>query len=92
MPRIDRFLTATEARSRLPELVRNLNSRHEILAITQEGAPTAVLMSMKHFEGLIETIEILGDPAATRSIRKSLRQARAGKWVGHKAVFGQKPK
>jgi len=89
MPHVDQIVSVTEAKNRLLDLIRNLKSRPEIVAITRDGVPAAVLLSMAQFEGLMETIEILSDPAAMRSIRKSLRQAQAGKWIGHEAVFGR---
>jgi len=89
MPHVDQIVSVTEAKNRLLDLIRNLKSNPEIVAITRDGVPSAVLLSMRQFEGLMETIEILSDPAAMRSIRKSLRQAQAGKWIGHEAVFGR---
>jgi len=89
MPHVDQIVSVTEAKNRLLDLIRNLKSRPEVVAITRDGVPAAVLLSMGQFEGLMETIEILSDPVAMRSIRKSLRQAQAGKWIGHEAVFGR---
>lgn len=89
MPHVDQIVSVTEAKNRLLDLIRNLKSNPEVVAITRDGVPAAVLLSMGKFEGLMETIEILSDPAAMRSIRKSLRQAQAGKWIGHEAVFGR---
>jgi antitoxin YefM len=44
---------------------------------------------MDQFEGLMETIEILSDSKSLRSIKRSLKQAEAGNWVSHEAVFGR---
>ena len=51
--------------------------------------PAAVLLSMEQFEGLLDTIEILGDPKALQSLRRSLKQAKQGRWVSDAAVFGR---
>jgi prevent-host-death family protein len=72
------------------DLIRNLKHREEIVAITRDGTPAAVLLSMAQFEGLMETIEILSDSKAMPSMKRSLRQAKAGKWVAHERVFGRK--
>jgi len=45
--------------------------------------------SMDHFFGLMETIEILADPKAMRSLRRSLKQAQRGEWISHDKVFGK---
>lgn len=89
MPHVDQYVSVTEAKNKLLELIRNLKARQEVVAITRDGVPAAVLLSMDQFEGLTETIEILSDPGAMRSLRKSLKQAKAGKWVSHEAVFGR---
>lgn len=40
-------------------------------------------------QGLIETIMILSDPVTAQSLQKSFKQAKAGRWVSHEAVFGR---
>jgi antitoxin YefM len=42
---------------------------------------------MEHFEGLMETLEILSDQKTIRPLRKSLKQAQAGRWETHESVF-----
>jgi antitoxin YefM len=91
MPHVDRFVSVTEAKNRLLDLIRGLKSRQEIVAITRDGVPAAVLLSIDQFEGLMETIDILSDRQAMRSLRRSLKQAEAGQWVTHEAVFGRSP-
>jgi antitoxin YefM len=91
MPHVDRFVSVTEAKNRLLDLIRGLKSRQEIVAITRDGVPAAVLLSIDQFEGLMETIEVLSDQQAMRSLRRSLKQAEAGQWVTHEAVFGRGP-
>jgi PHD/YefM family antitoxin component YafN of YafNO toxin-antitoxin module len=44
---------------------------------------------MQTFEGLIETLDILSDPVTLRSLRKAIRQARAGRWMSYEDVFGR---
>lgn len=89
MPHVDRFVSVTEAKNRLLELIRNLKARQEIVAITRDGVPAAVLLSMDQFEGLTDTIELLSEPGAMRSLKRSLKQAKAGKWVSDEALFGR---
>lgn len=89
MPHVDQFVSVTEAKNKLLDLIRRLKSKQEIVAITRDGVPSAVLLSMDQFEGLMETIDILADPKAMRSLRRSLRQAEGGQWVRHEAVFGR---
>jgi antitoxin YefM len=89
MPHVDQFVTVSEAKNKLLDLIRSLKARQEVIAITREGVPSAVLLSMDQYEGLMETIEILSDQKTMRSLRRAMRQAKAGKWVAHEAVFGR---
>ena len=90
MKEVDRFIPITEAKSRLLDLVRDLQATEDIVAITKNGVPAAVLLSVERFEGLLETIDILSDEKAMASLRRSLRDARAGRWVSQEEVFGKK--
>ncbi len=89
MKEVDRFIPITQAKTRLLDLVRDLQVKDDIVAITKNGVPAAVLLSVERFEGLLETIDILSDEKAMRSLRRSLREAKAGRWVSHEEVFGK---
>ncbi|MBW1679496.1 MAG: type II toxin-antitoxin system Phd/YefM family antitoxin, partial [Deltaproteobacteria bacterium] len=53
----------------------------------KNGVPEAVLISMKKFQGLLETLDILSDEKAMASIRRSIRPADKGMWVDFDKVF-----
>lgn len=89
MKEVDRFIPVTEAKNRLLDLVRDLQAKDDIVAITKNGVPAAVLLSVEKFEGFLETIDILSDERAMRSLRRSLREAGAGRWLRHDEVFGK---
>ncbi|MFQ5847363.1 MAG: type II toxin-antitoxin system Phd/YefM family antitoxin [Candidatus Methylomirabilales bacterium] len=89
MKEVDRFIPITEAKNRLLDLIRDLQAKDDIVAITKNGVPAAVLLSVEKFEGLLETIDILSDENAMASLRRSLREARAGRWISHEEVFGK---
>ena len=74
-------LTVSEAKSHLPELIRKADRRYEAFIITKNGLPKAVLMSYDELEGLLETLDITRDKKLVRSIRKSIKEANAGKVV-----------
>ncbi|MCI0585684.1 MAG: type II toxin-antitoxin system Phd/YefM family antitoxin [Planctomycetes bacterium] len=88
MKQVDHFVPVSKAKNQLLRLIRELGERDEVLALTREGVPAAVILSPGRFEGLLETIEVLSDARAMRSLRRSLRQARSGRWVGEGTVFG----
>ncbi|MBH0176868.1 MAG: type II toxin-antitoxin system Phd/YefM family antitoxin [Nitrospira sp.] len=89
MPQVDEFVSVSEAKNKLLDLIRRMKHKQEVVAITRDGVPSAVLLSMDRFDGLMETIEILSDKKAMRALRRSLKQAGKGQWVSHEAVFGR---
>jgi len=89
MPQVDEFMSVSEAKNKLLQLIRRMKGRQEVVAITRDGVPSAVLLSMDQFEGLMETIEILSDQKGMRALRRSLKQAEKGQWVRHGDVFGR---
>jgi antitoxin YefM len=84
---IDRFVPITEAKTHLLDLVRTLKENDEVVVITRGGVPVAVLITPNRWEGLLETIDILSDEKAMASLRRSIKQARAGQWIEHDEVF-----
>jgi antitoxin YefM len=89
MSAIDRFVPITKAKNRLLDLTREIERNNDVVAITRNGVPAAILLSPAKFEGLLETLEILGDAGTMRALRRSMREAAAGKWVGESEVFGR---
>jgi len=89
MKEVDQFVSVTDAKNRLLDLIRSLAEKDEVLAITRGGIPAAVVLSPERYEGLLETIEILSDSSAMESIRRSLKQAQKGRWLSDEMVFGK---
>ncbi len=86
---IQDYIPVTKAKTKLLDIIRKIESSDNTVAITKNGVPEAVLLSMNKFEGLVETLEILSDEKVMKSIRKSIREAHEGKWVDYDKVFGE---
>jgi antitoxin YefM len=69
----------TEARSRLTELLDEVNKRHEHVVITRNGRPAGVVLSTEEYEALMETLEVLEDDEALEALRESEEDVRAGR-------------
>ena len=81
MQTIEKFVPITQAKSKLLDMVRSIHERDDSFAITKNGVPEAVMISMKKFEGLLETIEILADKEAMKQLRSSITDVREGQVV-----------
>ena len=89
MKTIQQYVPVTRAKTMLLDLVRKIKDSDETIAITKNGVPEVVLISMNTFIGLLETLEILSDEKAMKSIRKSIRQADKGMWVDFEEVLAE---
>ena len=86
---IQDYIPVTKAKITLLDIIRKIEGSDDAIAITKNGVPEAVLLSMSKFEGLMETMEILSDEKAIKSIRRSIREARDGKWLDFNEVFAE---
>jgi len=69
----------TEARSRLSELLDDIERRHEHVVITRNGRPAGVLIPAAELEAIEETLEILQDEDLMQALRESEDDVRAGR-------------
>ena len=86
MEQIQQYVSVTQAKARLLDLVRRLQDTGDTIAITKNGVPEAVLVSMEKFQGLLETLDILSDEKTMKSLRKSMREAEKRKWIAEDEV------
>jgi len=87
MQTIEKYIPITQAKARLLDMVRQLGETDETIAITKNGVPEAVLLSMSRFEGLLESIDILADPNMVAQLRASAADVREGRMVEFGEVF-----
>jgi antitoxin YefM len=71
---IDSYISVTKAKTMLLDMIRMLDDKDNTVAITKNGVPKAVLMSMEQYETMLETITILGDQDMMKQIRCSQKE------------------
>ena len=81
MQAIQQYVPVTKAKTMLLDMVRKIKNSDDAIVITKNGVPEAVLISMDKFQGLMETLEILSDEKAMKSIRRSIQEADKGMWI-----------
>ncbi len=87
MSAIESYVPITQAKTKLLELIRSLHDKTSTIAITKNGVPEAVLLSMKSYEGLIETIDILADHTAMAALQSSVDDVKAARIISEEEVF-----
>jgi antitoxin YefM len=69
----------SEAKAQLSQLADRVETEHDRILVTRNGRPSFVLLSPDDLESLEETLDILRDDKLLTSIRRSRREAAAGK-------------
>ncbi len=68
---IDSYVPVTKAKALFLDMIRMIDDQENTIAITKNGVPRAILMSMEQYEGMRETMMVLGDTEMMRQIRDS---------------------
>jgi PHD/YefM family antitoxin component YafN of YafNO toxin-antitoxin module len=77
-------LTITQARRSLLDLPDRLaRTPDQAISVTRRGRPVLAVMPWGLYESIVETLEVLSDPAATAALRASLEDVRRGRVVSH---------
>lgn len=73
-----RIVNFSDARNSLRAVIDQVVEDADVTVISRRDAPDAVVMSLDHYNSLIETVHLLSSPANATHLAKSLSQARAG--------------
>ena len=71
-------LSVADARANFSRVVESASQTHERFDVTRNGGRVAVILGADDFDALLETIEILADSEAMRSIHDGLDELKAG--------------
>lgn len=80
---MDYILPISEARARLPELVRKISGLGKHFIITRNGKPQAIILSPEE----LETLEIKADRKLIQSLLRAEEDIKAGRIYSHQDVF-----
>ena len=74
-----RIVSFTEARNGLKSVLDHVVNDVDYTVITRRDAEDAVVMSMDHYNSLMETVHLLKSPANAAHLSKSIEQFNSGK-------------
>jgi prevent-host-death family protein len=69
----------SEVKTKLSELVDAVERRDEVVTITRNGKPVAIIVSKDEYEGGHETVAIMKDEKFMREIRRGIRSLKRTK-------------
>lgn len=75
-------LPITEARARLTQIANDLAASQDTVTVTSRGRPVMTLIGYEMYESIMESLEIMSDPALMAQLRQSLQEARSGAVIG----------
>ena len=76
---IDSYIPVTKAKTRLLNVIRSFDNKEDTIAITKNGVPKAVIMSMDQYESIRETMEIMANKDIMQQIWASMKDVRENK-------------
>ncbi|MFC3679463.1 type II toxin-antitoxin system Phd/YefM family antitoxin [Bacterioplanoides pacificum] len=74
-----KIVSFTEARNGLKALLDGVVNDVDTTVITRRDAEDAVVMSLEHYNSLMETVHLLRSPANAEHLNRSMAQYKAGK-------------
>jgi antitoxin YefM len=79
LERAMKTMPLSEVKTKLSELVDAVERRDEVVSITRNGKPVAMIVSKEEYESWHETMEIMRDTKLMREIRKGIQSLKRAK-------------
>jgi antitoxin YefM len=81
-----RVVTYSEARSSLKSVLDQVNDDADVTVISRRDGADAVVMSLDHYQSIMETMHLLSTPANAAALAKGIEQDRKGQAKRHELV------
>ncbi|RLA21339.1 MAG: type II toxin-antitoxin system prevent-host-death family antitoxin [Gammaproteobacteria bacterium] len=81
-----RVVNFSDVRNRLKSVLDQVVDDSDYTIISRRDAEDAVVMSLDHFNALMETVHLLKSSANASHLAKSIAQYRSGKTENHELV------
>ncbi len=78
-----RVVNFSEARKKLKTVLDQVVDDADYTIVSRRDADDAVVMSLDQFNGLMETVHLLGSPANAVHLERSITQYRTGEVAEH---------
>ena len=76
-----KVITYSEARGSLKSVLDGVHDDADVTVISRRDGADAVVMSLDHYQSIMETMHLLSTPANAAHIAKSISQHKAGKAI-----------
>ena len=86
---IQKIIPLTTVKRKLLEIIKEIGAEDATITVTKNGVPVGVMMTPDRYEGLLETIEVLGDNEIVKALAASARDYKAGRVFDHADVWAE---
>lgn len=76
---MSRYISINEAREELPRLVDELAQSHETVTVIRRDEPVLVILPWELYEGIIETVDVMGDADLMVALHQGIQDAITGR-------------
>ena len=73
-----KVITYSEARSSLKSVLDQVNDDADVTVISRRDGADAVVMSLDHYQSIMETMHLLSTPANAAALSRAVKQDQAG--------------
>lgn len=73
----------SELRQNLKRYLDGVCQSRTPLVVTRQGGEAVIVLSLKEYESLEETLHLLRDPANAERLLRSIQEAEEGRLIGH---------
>ncbi len=87
MEDFQQILPVTKVKRDLLTILKSMEEDEATIALTRNGEPVGVMMTLSRYEALLETIDILSDKQILRSLEKSKKDFKSGRVLSHDEVW-----
>ena len=81
-----RVVNYSEARNSLKSVLDGVAHDHDITIINRRDGADTVVMSLDHYQSVMETLHLMASPANAAKLAKAIAQDKAGKAKPRKLV------
>lgn len=85
-------LSFTEARATLKQTMDDVCRDHEPAVITRQRGEPVVMISLEDYNGMRETLHLLGSPQNARRLRESIDQLQNGNLISREITVDEQEK
>lgn len=87
MDDLQKVLPITTIKKNLLDIIKDMADEDSTITVTKNGIPVGIMMTPDHYEGLLETIEILSDPKILKALAASGNDFRSNRKFTHKDIW-----